>query len=183
MPEFTIEAAAHKKDMPPKEGMRPSQVIVLTLTDGANTHEAEWITSKDRDPAALKDTKINGTLEPSQWGLRFKKDSQPGTGRPRDPQDTAAMSRSAAQDRALSYMQIKATMGTLKDDFKPADLIPLVEWFQNDVKRHAAESAPGTVKGLPVRNEPQRTGAPEPTTPSPEYQQPEPVADVPFEAA
>lgn len=179
MPEYTITAAAHKKDMPHREGMRPNQIIALTLTDGANTHNAEWITSKDRDPAGLVGTRISGRLEPGQYGLLFKKDTE---SRGRDPQDIAAMSRAHGQDMALAYMQVKATMGVLKEDFKPDALLPLIEWFQNDVKRHAAESAPGTVRGLPVRNEPVRTGAPDTVTPSAEYpgQHPEDLGDVPW---
>jgi hypothetical protein len=165
--------------------------VVLTLGDGANTHEAEWITLTTTDVSTLNPKTVNGevsefqrisgTLKPSQYGLRFEKDkpNAPG-GRPRDPQDTAAMSRSAAQDRAIAYMQVKATMGVLKDDFKPDALVPLIEWFQADVKRHAAESAPGTVRGLPVRNEPEKTGAPdvpvEPYEPTPQPDGTEPFA-------
>jgi len=182
MAEYTVLAAEHKKDLPAKEGMSAKQVVKLRLSDGTREHEAEWLTVSTTDADALPGTRINGTLESSQWGLKFRKDSQgSGGGRGRDPKDTAAMSRSAAQDRALAYMQVKATMGVLKDDFKPDALLPLIEWFQADVKRYQERDEPKTVHGLPVRNEPERTGAPEPTTPSADY--PDPITHPDGESA
>jgi hypothetical protein len=35
--EYTIVEAVHKKDMPPKEGFKPSQIIALKLSDGTTT--------------------------------------------------------------------------------------------------------------------------------------------------
>jgi hypothetical protein len=192
MPEYTILSAVHKKNLPPKEGLRPSQVVVLTLGDGANTHEAEWITLTTTDVSTLNPKTVNGevsefqhisgTLKPSQYGLRFEKDkpNAPG-GRPRDPKDTAAMSRAHAQDMALAYMQVKATMGVLKDDFKPDALLPLMDWFQNDVKRYQDRDEPKTVHGLPVHNEPEKTGAPD--VPVEPYEPPaQPDGTEPFAA-
>jgi hypothetical protein len=191
MPEYEVLAAQHKRDLPAKDGYRATQVVALRLSDGTREHEAEWFTATTTDADALEGTRLSGTLSPSKTpkfpGLVFKKDNPNAGGAPRgrDPKDTAAMSRSAAQDRALAYMLVKATMGRITGDFKPDALVPLIEWFQNDVKRYQDRDEPPTVRGLPVRNAPQRTGAPEPTTPSP------PVLpdvdslddDLPFEAA
>jgi hypothetical protein len=92
--EYTIVEAVHKKDMPPKEGFKPSQIIALKLSDGTTTHEAEWITSKDTDPSSLAGTRKGFTLEPSQYGMKAKADRPAfggGQSRPRDPKDTASI--------------------------------------------------------------------------------------------
>jgi hypothetical protein len=188
VPEFTIEAAAHKKDMPPKEGFKPSQIIALGLGDGTNSHEAEWITSKDTDPASLVGTRISGTLESTQYGLRFKKDRPAfgGAPRQRDPKDTASIVRQHSQHMTLLLLNAKATAGKLTDeDLTPGKLKTLTDFFDDDVAAGVERKhpTPGMVRGLPVRNEPERTGTPEPTTPSAEYPQSVPVGDVPFEAA
>jgi hypothetical protein len=112
-------------------------------------------------PPAVGDT-IDANLQPSSnphFPPLLKANFNQG-GKGRSPEDTRAMSRSAAQDRALAYMQVKATMGALKE-FRPTDLVPLIEWFQADVNQYAQGEQPKTVHGLPVRNEPERTGAPD----------------------
>jgi hypothetical protein len=71
------------------------------------------------------------------------------------------------------------------DDLKPSKIKALTDWFDDDIAAGVERKHPSQKmsRGLPVHNEPQRTGTPEPTTPSPEYPQPVPAGDVPFEAA
>jgi hypothetical protein len=187
--EFTIEAAAHKKHMPAKEGFKPSQIIALRLTDGTTSHEAEWITATTTDADALVGTRISGTLEPSQYGMRFKEDRPAFAGgggmRPRDPKDTASIVRQHSEHMAVLLLQVKATAGVLTDDdLKPAKIRSLTDWFDDDVAYGVERKHPSqrTVNGLPVHNEPTRTGAPDTVTPAADYPAPEPVADVPFGA-
>jgi hypothetical protein len=186
--EFTVVAAQHKKDMPPKEGMRPSQVVALSLQDisGAQSHSAEWITSKDADVEALVGTRVSGTLEPSQYGLRFKKDRPTFSGggfKPRDPKDTASIIRQHSEHMAVLLLQVKATAGVLtEDDLTPAKIRSLTDWFDDDVAHGVERKHPSqhTVHGLPVHNEPEKTGAPdvpvEPYEPAPQPDGTEPFA-------
>jgi hypothetical protein len=176
MPEFTIVAAAHKRDLPPKEGMRPSQVIALTLDDGTTRHDAEWITATTTDDAALVGTRISGTLEPSQYGLRFKKERPAfgGGARGRSPEDTASIVRQHSEHMAILLLQVKATAGVLaEDDLTPAKIRSLTDWFDDDVAHGVERKHPSQrmAKGLPLRNEPEQTGAADiPVEPYPDPQ-------------
>jgi hypothetical protein len=167
MPEYTIVAAEHKKDMPAKEGFKPSQIISLVLSDGPNRHEAEWITSKDTDPSSLVGQRKGFTLESTQYGIRAKAD-RPAFGgggmRPRDPKETSAIVRQHSQHMAVLLLQAKATAGVLGEhDLTPAKIKQLTDFFDDDVAAGVERKhpSPGMVKGLPVRNEPERTGAPD----------------------
>lgn len=186
MPEFTVLHASHKRDLPAKGDYKPSQVIALTLTDGTVQHEAEWITATTTDVPPVN-TRLSGTIEPSQYGLRFKKDRPAFAGgsgfKPRDPKDTASIIRQHSEHMAVLLLQVKATAGVLADDdLTPAKIRSLTDWFDDDVAHGVERKHPSqtTVKGLPVRNEVERTGAPDTVTPTPEYQQGD---TAPFEAA
>jgi hypothetical protein len=189
--EFTIVAAEHKKDMPPKEGMRPSQVVALSLQDisGAQSHSAEWITSKDTDVAALVGTRTSGTLEPTPYGMRFKKD-RPAFGggggfRPRDPKESAAIQRQHSQGVAVALLHVKAIAGKLtEEDLTPAKIRALTDHFDDDIAAGVERKHPSqkTINGLPVHNEPVRTGAPEPTTPTADYEPTPADGSEPFAA-
>lgn len=165
--EFTIVSAQHKKDLPPKEGMAAKQVVVLRLTDGTTEHEAEWLTVTTTDVDALPGTRIAGKLEPSQYGMKFRKDSQSfggGGQRGRSPEDTASIVRQHSQHMAVLLLQAKATAGVLtEEDLKPPKIRSLTDWFDDDVAAGVERKHPSQrmVGGLPVRNEPERTGAPD----------------------
>lgn len=189
MPEFTVTAAEHKRDLPAKDGYRPSQVISLTLNDGTTEHHAEWITATTTDDASLVGTRVSGTLEPSQYGLRFKKDRPAGGGgfggRPRDPKESAAIQRQHSQGCAVALLHVKAIAGKLADDdLTPAKIKQLADWFDDDIAGGVERKHPSQqmVRGLPVRNEPVRTGTPEAVTPTATYPEQHPDAgDVPWE--
>jgi hypothetical protein len=186
--EYTIVEAVHKKDMPPKEGFKPSQIIALKLSDGTTTHEAEWITSKDTDPSSLAGTRKGFTLEPSQYGMKAKADRPAfggGQSRPRDPKDTASIVRQHSQHMALLLLTAKAHAGEITDaDFKPSNLKRLTDFFDDDVAAVVERKHPSqkTIHGLPVHNEPVRTDAPEPTTPTADYEPTPADGSEPFAA-
>jgi hypothetical protein len=118
MPEFTVAAASQKKTLDGKNG--PMQVIALSLTDGGATHQAEWFT-KASTPLPAEGSRIEGTLEPSDYGLKFKKAFNGGAGggggfRPRDPKDTASIIRQHSQHMAVTLLVAKATAGKLTED-------------------------------------------------------------------
>jgi hypothetical protein len=84
---------------------------------------------------------------------------------------------------AVLLLQVKATAGASPTTTSSRRRSrTLTDWFDDDVAAGVERKHPSqkTVNGLPVHNEPVRTGAPEPTTPSADYPTPEPVGDVPF---
>jgi hypothetical protein len=124
--EYTIVEAVHKKDMPPKEGFKPSQIIALKLSDGTTTHEAEWITSQDTNPDSLKGSRRGFTLEPTQYGMRAKAD-RPAFGggggfKPRDPKDTAAIQRQHSQGVPSRCCTSRPCGKLTEEDLTPAKI-------------------------------------------------------------
>ena len=185
MAEYTVVPAEHKKAVDGRNG--PMQVIALRLSDGTTEHAAEWFTKADT-AVPSPNTRIEGTLEPSQYGLKFKKDRPAfgGTARARDPKDTASIVRQHSQHMTLLLLQAKAQSGKLTDeDLTPAKIKQVTDFFDDDVAHGVERKHPSqkTVHGLPVRNEPVSTGAPEPTTPIADYPEEHPDVPVPWEQA
>lgn len=190
MAEYTVLSAVHKKAVDGRNG--PMQVINLRLSDGTNEHDAEWFTKASTD-VPLPNARLEGTLEPTDYGLKFKKAFSGGGGggfggRPRDPKDTAAIVRQHSQHMAVLLLGAKASAGLLDaTELTPAKIKMLADFFDDDVAAGVERKHPSQqmAKGLPVRNEPQRTGAPEPTTPTADYAQPPgehpDAGDVPWE--
>ena len=183
MPEYTVLGAEHKKAVDGRNG--PMQVINLRLSDGSNEHVAEWFT-KAATEVPSPNTRLEGTLEAGQYGLKFKKayNGAGGGGRPRDPKDTAAIVRQHSQHMAVLLLQAKAQAGILAaEELTPAKLKQLTDFFDDDVAAGVERKhpTPGMVRGLPVRNEPVRTGAPDvPVEPYHVEQHPD-AGDVPWE--
>jgi hypothetical protein len=122
MPLFTVTSAAKKKDLPDK-GYGPRQVISLNLQDEQGQQVmAEWST-KATTVLPVAGAKLDGTVEPGQYGNQFKK-QQPvggfggGGGRPKDPAERAAIAASVALREGREAVEQAVTMGLVK----PADL-------------------------------------------------------------
>jgi hypothetical protein len=113
-------------------------------SDGTVLGDVEWSRKPDSAGPRVGET-LDGTLERTQYGVKFKKAMGGGGGggggfRPRDPLEVAGMQRAHAQEMALRYAQVKATAGQLPEDFKPGEnLKPIIDWFSEDV--HAAVQA------------------------------------------
>lgn len=108
--------------------------LVLKLPDG-EMKSAEWFT-KATTPVPQAGEKVTGTLEDSQYGLKFRKAKVNGAfgPRPEDPKRSASIRRQHSQHMALLYAQVKATLGQLPDDFKPeTHLRAIIDWFDEDV--------------------------------------------------
>jgi hypothetical protein len=161
--EFTVLAAEQKKTLDGRNG--PMQVISLRLTDGTTEHNAEWFT-KAATPLPSPNSRIEGTLEPSDYGMKFKKAFNGAAGGPRgrSPEETASIVRQHSQTAVGNLLIAKATAGLLiADDLTPANLKRLHDWYDDDVSAGVERKHPSQrmVHGLPVRNEPERTGAPD----------------------
>ena len=178
MPEFTVLEAEHKKAVDGKHG--PMQVIALRLNDGDRDHDAEWFTKATTD-VPQSGTRLEGTLEAGQYGLRFKKAYNAPGGGGRSPKDTASIVRQHSQHMSLLLLQAKAQAGLLTaEELTPAKIKSLTDFFDDDVAAGVERKhpTPGMVRGLPVRNEPVRTGAPD--IPIEPYHVEQDAGDVPW---
>jgi hypothetical protein len=106
---------------------------------------------------------------------------QGGGGGGKSPEQQNAIQRQHSQEMALRYAAIRAEKGQLPEPFSLEDLRKVIDWFENDINPAGRQP---TVKGLPVRNEPVQTGAPDSVTPSADYPAgPVGSDDVPFAGA
>jgi hypothetical protein len=119
VPIFTVTAAAKKKDLPDK-GYGPRQVISLNLQNEKGEQVmAEWST-KATTVIPQAGAKLEGTVEPGQYGNQFKK-QQPaggfgGGGRPKDPAERAAIAASVALREGREAVEQAVTMGLVKPE-------------------------------------------------------------------
>lgn len=133
-----------KSDIPGKKPGLTFQVIKLWLRDGDGQAptEAEWFTPESTMLPAPGST-LQGELTLGDYGWTFKKAKTNG-GAPRgdlSPEAQAridatgrAQGRAHAQEMALRYAAIKGHLGALPPTFKPADLLPIVEFFYEDAQ-------------------------------------------------
>lgn len=134
MPEFQVLSASKKKDVQGKNG--PMQVINLRLQDGQETKNAEWFT-KATTAIPQAGQKLEGDLEfDSQYNSwKFKKAQGGfggGGGAKRPPEENARIVRQHSQEMALRYAVAKAAAGQLPDNFKPNDMVAIIDWFDRD---------------------------------------------------
>lgn len=125
MPTFTVQAAAKKKDIP-DSGRGAKQVIVLTLVDGDQPPViAEWFTAA-ATPIPTTGSTLEGTVEPSEYGPKFKKaggfSGGGGGGRPRTPEERKSIQMQHAQKCAVDALRLAAEFG----DYKPPDAADVV---------------------------------------------------------
>jgi hypothetical protein len=107
---FTVKAAAQKKAFEGKYG--PSQVITLTLDNGSgDTKEAEWLT-KAATPLPAVGSTLEGDLEPSEYGLNFKKaHGGGGFGGGRSPRDSRRIERQHSQEMSIRVLAANGALG------------------------------------------------------------------------
>ena len=82
----------------------------------------------------------------------------------RSPEQTSAIQRQHSEHMAVLLLQVKATAGQLAgDDLTPAKIRSLTDWFDDDIAYGVERKHPSQkmARGLPVRNEPERTGTPD----------------------
>jgi hypothetical protein len=134
VPDFKVVSASKKKDVQGKHG--PMQVINLVLEDAEGRKNAEWFTKAETQLPQPGST-LDGTLESGEYGLKFKKAQGAGFGgggggKGRSPEENARIVRQHSQEMALRYAVAKASAGQLPDDFKPKDLLLIIDWFDRD---------------------------------------------------
>jgi hypothetical protein len=132
---FTVTDATLLKDIPDGQ-YGPAKVFMLKLQEyGQQPVEAEWYT-KAATPLPAAGSSIEGDLEQTQYGLKFKR-ARTGTfaGRPgRSPEETKQIVRQHSQHMALLYLTAKALAGKLEANPKPSELVPLIDFFDRDAR-------------------------------------------------
>lgn len=157
MAEYTVLAASQKKMVDGQHG--PMQVIALTLqADGGQPQQCEWFT-KATTNVPVAGQKLDGELQESQYGLKFKKTQGGGfggfRGGGRSPGEQRSIARMHSQKMAMQYAAVKGEVPSTW-----TALEELVDWFYQD----ALNAQPP--KPQPVRRD---------TQPDPSY----PGTDVP----
>jgi len=103
--EYTIKAVAKIKDRPSDYGTMTD--YMLTFDNG----EAAQLSQKQTTPAPVEGSKIEGAIEQSTWGPKFKKVQKAfggGGGRQQDPEVQNYIIRQNALTNAVAYVLGKA---------------------------------------------------------------------------
>jgi hypothetical protein len=183
MPEYVVTAVSEPRRWEwPKDSGQFNEDYTLTL-EGVD--KPAILTQKPSTAPPQPGAKLDLTLEPHKRFEDKLKASRVrqgafGGGAAMSPERTNAIQRQHSQEMALRYAAIKGNKELLPDPFTLEDLRKVIDWFEKDISPDARQK---TAKGLPVRNEPVRTGAPEPTTPSADYPEEHPDLPAPFEGA
>lgn len=132
MPEYTLKDLEVKKDMPGYSG-GPAKVLELTLEDDSGTHTAEMFTMASTPLPSIGD-KMEGTIEPSDYGPKWKKAGgrQGGGGFKRSPAETAAIQRQHSQEQALRREANVIAAGGRP--YSREQLVAVINFFEADIK-------------------------------------------------
>jgi hypothetical protein len=178
MPDFVVTAVKGSEPWSNDKGQFIGYLLTVRTAEGREI-DANINRKPTSAPPVVGET-IDANLQPSSNPhfpplLKANFSGGGGQGGGRSPEQTAAIQRQHSQEMALRYAAIRAEKELLPEPFKLEDLRKVIDWFEKDI-------APSqrTVHGLPVRNEPEKTGAPEPTTPNADYPEVH-VGDVPWE--
>jgi hypothetical protein len=140
MPTYTVTGSIQKKDLPDAQN-GPAQVIGLNLQDQQGMAiNAEWFT-KATTPLPGPGSQIEGTIEESPYGPKFKKASAGfgGGGGARSPEDKRSIVRQHSQDMALRALDLGLQLGVVtrpEDSRTFMDLISkTTDWFVKDAAK------------------------------------------------
>jgi hypothetical protein len=120
---YTITAVSDQVRQWASEKAGPMNSYRVNLTDsaGVESHNVE-LAQKAATPAPTVGQSLEGNLDNTQYGLKFKKAFTAGAGggggRPKDPAERAAIAASVALREGREAVEQAVTMGLVK----PADL-------------------------------------------------------------
>lgn len=134
---YTVETVQPKATF--KNDYGEFQVYALTLTDGTTPQNVE-MNQKITTPAPTVGQRLEGEISTDKNGyLKFKKAQQQnggGGGRgPRDPKETAQITRQHSQEMAILWAATLEKQGRLPADAKVDTFLkPIIDWFQADAE-------------------------------------------------
>lgn len=122
---YTVEEVVSNDDRPDK-GNGPMRSIRMKFAGAPEI--VEWYTRATTNPPQ-PGTQLVGTVESSQYGLKFKKAQQQGGGgpRPEDPKRAARIQRMHSQTAAIELAQLAHAMGVLP---KPSEQSVKALWVE-----------------------------------------------------
>lgn len=126
MPEYTIKDVEIKKELP-SFAKGPAHVLLLTLQSNGNTEQAEMFAMKST-PMPEVGSKVEGTIEQSDYGPKFKKAGGRGGGGYKGKSPAEEM-RIVRQHSAEMALRACAILGHLPDE---ESFRNLVQWFVDD---------------------------------------------------
>lgn len=137
MAEFTIKTAAEKKRF---QGSKGGEFVVYNVTfqDGQT---AEWV-KKAESKAPVEGEKVEGALEPTQYGAKFKPAQAAfgGKGGGKSPAEKAEIARMHSQEMAIRWVHVLQMRGKVPDDADTDFLKRLIDFFQKDAKAAGARA-------------------------------------------
>lgn len=148
MPKYKVISAIKTKE---HIGQYDNTEYALSLQDESGKTVGCTILQKPLSP--IPSGEIEGDIESSQWGMKFKKAKPAFGGFGGSSVSSKANPREHAQEMALRFVDLQVQLGALKTLSKEA-LIPVIDWFVEDASKDSAklsESKPVVVE--PVNDE------------------------------
>lgn len=102
----------------------------LSLVDSSGVEIGCTLSQKATTP--IPSGEIEGDIEDSKWGKKFKK-SKSSFGGGFGGAGAKSIPREHAQEMALKYCDVQVALGALKSLSKEA-LLPLIDWFEKDAQ-------------------------------------------------
>lgn len=131
MPTFTVGAVSPQvRDWSSKDGNQFKEYKVH-LRDGDTLHTAVSWSRKASSPAPEKGQVLEGNLEETQFGKKFKATPKAfggGGARGRDPKERAEIRRQNAHSQALRWLEFKYDPKAVNED----ELHYWINWFYKD---------------------------------------------------
>lgn len=143
MPEvqtYTLKDMEVKKDMPGYSG-GPAKVLELTLEDESGTHTAEMFTMASTPLPSIGD-KMEGTIEPSDYGPKWKKAGSRSRNSGKDAywdrkekRDIEAQPRIERQHSQAMALEREANIIAAGGrPYNGEQLRSVINWFDKDIK-------------------------------------------------
>ncbi len=155
MASYVVESAGRVKTLPATDQRGELAVHEYVLSAGGRGPKirVERL-AKPQTPLPAVGSAIEGEIEDTKWGKRFKPERAGNSGpRRRDPAETRAIQRQHSQEMALRYIAAKVATGKLAN-FTFDDVVKLTGAFERDVQPPVIPPS-----DVPLEDE----GLPEPT--------------------
>lgn len=137
---YQIKDVAIGKELPATAQRPMLQAYAIRLEDAEGRPYDADVLQKPSTPAPLVGDFVEGTLEKTEYGLKFRKDFV-GHSEPRkptakhiaDPHRERAIQRQSARRDAIGYVHVMALAGRLPEDFNRDQLAKLIDWMDEQI--------------------------------------------------
>lgn len=134
--EYTVENATLKKTFEGSKG-GTFNVFTVMLSDGQTVE----LVQKQESPVPAQGDKLDGTIEKTDYGLKFKKTQAFGGGggyKPKSIEEQKAINRAVAQKNAILLLGVEVQAGKSFAGESAATLLtPRIEFLYADLEKAA----------------------------------------------